>query len=300
MRNREIRHLVSINALGLIILMTQSLAFGAGRIEHHQIKSEVMAAVGDITERELSVYLPEEYNMSELAYPVLYLLHGAWGLNWGNNRLYFGGSYVGNNVKYNVHLSADRLFEDQEAQPLIIVCPDMNRRPPRRLESFLSIAGDYMALEIVPFIDNRYRTISSREGRAISGHSDGATGASFIGLARSDVFSLAGLLDGLGAVNTSEILGLARDHDQELLPLQFFILGMKGGNGLAGAAGLISALEKSNIPCVKIEHDGDHYQITKGLEENIVLFSAILSSAIVSIQPHSRLAMTWGYVKRGR
>ena len=73
----------------LTILVIQPDAFGGGRVEHHNIRSEVMAAVGDIPERELSVYLPEGYDISGGAYPVLYLLHGGWGTNSANNRLFF-------------------------------------------------------------------------------------------------------------------------------------------------------------------------------------------------------------------
>lgn len=288
--------------LWLITLMIQPLAFAVGRVEHHQIRSEVMAAVGDTAERELSVYLPEEYDTSELAYPVLYLLHGAWGFNWADNELFFGGSYVGNNVEYNVHLSADRLFENKEAKPLIIVSPDMNRRPPRDPLRFLPTASDYIAQEIVPFVDGHYRTISSRQGRAISGHSDGATGSIFIGLSRPDVFSLVGALDGFGAVNLAQILSLPSAHNQKLFPLQFWILGMTGGNGLATAAGFVKALEESNIPYITIEHNGDHFHITRGLEENIVFFSDILNGGVVSIQPYGngKLSTMWGNIKRDR
>ena len=80
MRTREICLLVLINVLWAIASMVQPNALAKGRVEYHQIRSDFMAAVGDIAERGLSVYLPEEYDTSELAYPVLYLLHGAWGL----------------------------------------------------------------------------------------------------------------------------------------------------------------------------------------------------------------------------
>jgi len=283
-----------------ITLTTQSIGFAGGKVEHHQITSKIMADAGDVAERELSVYVPEEYDTSELAYSVLYLLHGAWGLKWTDNRLFLGESYLGNNVKYNVHLSADRLFENKEAKPLIIVFPDMNRKPPHDMPRFLPLAIDYIAQEIVPFVDKQYRTIPSRQGRAISGHSNGGTGAVFIGLSRADVFSLVGSLDGFGRAPMAQMLSLVGAHNQELFPLQFWVLGMTGGNGLRRAAGFVKALEESNIPHIATEHVGDHFQITREIEENIVFFSEHLDEPQVAVEPRGKLATVWGAIKLGQ
>jgi len=253
-----------------------------GRIERHQITSKVMAAAGEVAERGLSVYLPEEYNTSRLFYPVLYLLHGAWEQDRCDDRLFFGGHYDANNTRYSVHLSADKLFGSKEAEPMIIVCPDTNFRPPFA-DRWLHVrtASDYMTREIVPFIDKRYRTISIRQTRAISGHSAGGFGSIFIGLSRPDVFSLVGSIDGWHRKlpwNRNRELFL--NHDQRLLPLQLWLLGMKAGNSLAAAAELIRLLDEANIPNIALEHDGNHYQITEALEESIVFFSSIMVGSI--------------------
>jgi S-formylglutathione hydrolase FrmB len=212
-----------------------------GRIERHRITSKIMAAAGEVAERRLSVYLPEEYDTSGLFYPVLYLLHGAWEQDRCDDRLFFGEHYNGNNSRYSVHLSADRLFESKEVKPMIIVCPDMNFRPPFA-DRWLHVrtASDYITQEIVPFIDKQCRAISIRQARAISGHSAGGFGSIFIGLSRPNVFSLVGAIDGWNRkLPWSKNRALFLGHDQRLFPLQFWLLGMKAGNSLAAAAELI-------------------------------------------------------------
>ncbi|MHA2303327.1 MAG: hypothetical protein ACXACD_20480, partial [Candidatus Thorarchaeota archaeon] len=64
---RKIHYLLLISLLWLIILMTTPLASAGGRAEHHQITSKILADAGEIAERELTVYLPEEYDTSESA-----------------------------------------------------------------------------------------------------------------------------------------------------------------------------------------------------------------------------------------
>lgn len=73
MRRRCYRS-ISIIALWLIALAVQRLAFAGGRVEHHRITSKILAEAGEVAERELSVYLPEEYETSKLTYPVFYLI----------------------------------------------------------------------------------------------------------------------------------------------------------------------------------------------------------------------------------
>jgi ankyrin repeat protein len=267
--------LAGVVLCGLYSLMMQPVVLAGGRVEHHEIRSDVMATAGYIAERGLSVYVPENYDTTDRAYPVLYLLHGAWGINRCDDERFFGGHHSTNNTRYNIHLSADRLFENKEARPMIIVCPDMNFRPPRTsLRPTSRIAGDYITQEVVPFIDKQYRTIPTRQARAISGHSDGGLGSVFIGFSRPDVFSVVCAIDGWPRQVQ------VQEHDQKLFPLAFWILGMKAGHGLASATGLVRLLEESDIPVIAFEHDGDHYQIMKGLEEIIVFFSGTMGDSL--------------------
>jgi hypothetical protein len=114
-------------------------------IEHHRIRSRVLADVGEDGERGVSVYLPPGYQTSAASNPVLYVLHGAWGLGWADEWLFFGGSYKGNSTKYDIGASAKRLLQGGKIEPLIIVTADMNRHPPRQpLERFMPAAAAYL------------------------------------------------------------------------------------------------------------------------------------------------------------
>jgi len=287
--------LLLIITLWLIALMMSPVAFAGGRVEHHQITSKILADEGEVAERELSVYLPEEYDTSELAYPVLYLLHGGWGIYCGvlcTNREFV--------EYYGIATIADRLIENGKIQPLIIVSPDLQRKPPRYpYPRFLPSASEYLAQEIILFVGEHYRTIPNREGRAISGHSDGGSGAFYIGIDRPDVFFLVGSLDGFN-MERSVLVDLINSHHQNLSSSQFWILGMKGGNGLGMASEIIESLEKFNLSVTTLEHDGTHLQIERGLEENLMFFSEHLGGGIVAVSPHGKLATTWGEMKHSR
>jgi S-formylglutathione hydrolase FrmB len=59
--------------------------------------------------------------------------------------------------------------------------------------------ADYIAEDLVEYIDNKYRTLPQRESRAVIGHSMGGYGGMNLGMNYPDVFncmgSMAGLLD---------------------------------------------------------------------------------------------------------
>ncbi|WP_242499227.1 alpha/beta hydrolase family protein [Flavobacterium sp. 140616W15] len=54
----------------------------------------------------------------------------------------------------------------------------------------------YVIDELVPFIDKNYKTITSREGRAISGLSMGGHGALYLSFKHQEVFGAAGSMSG--------------------------------------------------------------------------------------------------------
>ena len=54
----------------------------------------------------------------------------------------------------------------------------------------------YVIKELVPFVDKNYKTIASREGRAISGLSMGGHGALYLSFRHQDVFGAAGSMSG--------------------------------------------------------------------------------------------------------
>lgn len=127
------------------------------------------------------VVVPEQYSdpdLQEDQYPVLYLLHGAYG------------SYKDWPTK--THL--DDMASDYG---VIIVCPDGQDSwyfdspidPKMQFETFVS-------KELVNYIDNNYRTIPTPGMRAITGLSMGGHGALFVAFRHPDVFHSCGSMSG--------------------------------------------------------------------------------------------------------
>ena len=132
-----------------------------------------------------NVILPADYkrgSSKNRRYPVLYLLHG------------LGGS-AADWVSKRAHLA------DYAAQyPFIIVVPEgkdgwyTDGLAPR--EKFES----YFVEELIPDVDRRFRTLPTREGRAVAGLSMGGYGSMKFALKHPDLFAFAASMSGALAV----------------------------------------------------------------------------------------------------
>ena len=128
------------------------------------------------------VLLPEGYAQSAERYPVLYLLHGAFG----------------NDTDWTTTGDAEEITA---GAPLIVVMPDggqggwytnwVNRRAygPPEWET-------YHVDELIPWVDDHYRTVAARDGRAIAGLSMGGFGAISYAARHADLFTWAGSFSG--------------------------------------------------------------------------------------------------------
>ena len=131
--------------------------------------------------RIYGLLLPPDYDRSDRRYPVLYLLHGSGQQHatWGRRTL------------LDLTTAA------------IVVMPDMDRT--RYVVGGGRIdpqADAFITQELVSEIDGRYRTVASRDGRAIAGLSIGGFGAMLLGLHHADRYSAIGAfsapLEGVG------------------------------------------------------------------------------------------------------
>jgi S-formylglutathione hydrolase FrmB len=146
----------------------------AARVEIHEIYSDAMKKPIPAT-----FVTPDSYEDGERAYPVVYLLHG----------------YSGDHGQW---LAISPLEALADRHNIIIACPDGGygswyfdspADPAFRYET-------HVASEVVKFTDEKYRTIKSRAGRAITGLSMGGHGAMFLSLRHKDVFGAAGSTSG--------------------------------------------------------------------------------------------------------
>ncbi|GAB4461442.1 MAG: hypothetical protein OHK0029_26720 [Armatimonadaceae bacterium] len=126
---------------------------------------------------QVNILLPADYETSGLHYPVLYLLHGASG-------------------GYKDWAQASGIAAYTQNRPLIVVMPDANGDSFYLNSRGKGPVADYFIKELVPAIDQKYRTIAMREGRAIAGLSMGGYGAWKLALDNPATFSAAASLSG--------------------------------------------------------------------------------------------------------
>jgi S-formylglutathione hydrolase FrmB len=144
---------------------------------------------GDSPDRDVAVYLPPSYSHNgKQRYPVLYLLHGFTDNvdNWWGVKPHF----------VNVPDAANKALA-AGGKEMILVMPDAFTRYQGSMYSNSVTTGDwedYVAKELVDYIDGHYRTIANRSGRGLAGHSMGGYGAIRIGMKHPGVYSSLYLL----------------------------------------------------------------------------------------------------------
>ena len=147
--------------------------------------------LGDPFERDLYVYLPPGYEESDKNYPVVYCLTGFTGR----------GKMMVNDSAFELNIPErwDKLIAEETVKPMIAVMPDcftyyggsqyLNSEATGNYE-------DYFTQEIVPFIDDNFRTIVDRGSRAVMGKSSGGYGSMIMALRHADLFGLACSISG--------------------------------------------------------------------------------------------------------
>jgi len=139
---------------------------------------------GDSPDRDVAVLLPPSYATAKNRhYPVVYMLHGFtdhMGKWFGLEQFWINLPDVVNRAK--VAGIAEMIF----------VMPDAYTRYEGSMYSSSVTTGDwenYIATELVAYIDAHYRTLARPASRGIAGHSLGGYGALRIGIHHPEVFS---------------------------------------------------------------------------------------------------------------
>ncbi len=152
---------------------------GLGHIGYEPLPVEDIAFFSKSLQREMhiNVVLPRGYDKSGLDYPVLYLLHG-----FTSNYFEFVNvgvpEYLNRFDMIVVMVDAGNSSYANWAEP-------EGNKP-------LNFA-DHVCKDVIGYIDNHYRTIAEKKGRAINGISMGANGAITLGLTYPHLFcSIAG------------------------------------------------------------------------------------------------------------
>src|SRR5271166_1595391 len=134
---------------------------------------------GDAVDRDVIVFLPPSYAKEKSRrYPVVYALHGY--------------SIGAEQWTHEIHVpqTIEGAFS-QGAKEMIVVLPDSKTVYNGSMYSSSVTTGDFenfIAHDLVSYIDAHYRTIPNRSSRGLVGHSMGGYGATRIGMKHSDVF----------------------------------------------------------------------------------------------------------------
>lgn len=133
------------------------------------------------------VIKPDTYKKKKNSFPVVYLLHGydGWYSNW--------------------IIRVPDLKKHADRFQLLIVCPDGGKSSwyfDSPLDSTMRYET-YVSKEVPAYIDEHYRTIKNRKGRAITGLSMGGHGAMFIAFRHADTFGACASMSGLMDLNAT-------------------------------------------------------------------------------------------------
>jgi putative esterase len=157
-----------------------------GRFDEHAFESRVLEGnpLGDPHVRPLWVYVPPGYDDEpDRRYPSVYMIQGLTGqLDMWRNRQAFRPSFPE---------AADELFASGEAPPCVLVWVDCWTSLGG--SQFIDSPGTgryhtYLCEEVVPWVDERYRTLAARQHRGIQGKSSGGYGAMVTPMLRPDLF----------------------------------------------------------------------------------------------------------------
>ncbi|HEY0319633.1 MAG TPA: alpha/beta hydrolase-fold protein [Pyrinomonadaceae bacterium] len=159
-----------------------------GRIVVERLESVVLRdnPLGDPATRELYVYLPPGYDLDATRrFGVVYCLTGFTGR----------GQMLLNTQAFTPSLTErmDALIARGSITELIIVMPDCFTRLGGSQYINSTATGryeDYLIEEVVPFVDERFRTRNEAGARAVMGKSSGGYGALVQGMRHADVFGL--------------------------------------------------------------------------------------------------------------
>jgi S-formylglutathione hydrolase FrmB len=150
-------------------------------VEHIKVHGAALEGnlEGDSADRDVLVVLPPGYAADQgRRYPVVYALHGySIGAEQWTHEIHVPQTVEGAFAK--------------GAREMIVVLPDSKTVHNGSMYSSSVTTGDFenfVARDLVAYIDAHYRTIAARESRGLVGHSMGGYGATRIGMKHSDVF----------------------------------------------------------------------------------------------------------------
>ena len=230
--------------ISILILITVLLCVTANaRVETVRFQSKLVN-----TTLPYNVILPPDYDTSKTTrYPVLYLLHGLTG-------------------HYSDWVQRTNVADYAAEYRMIVVTPEGNDG---WYTDSVTVTTDmyesYMLKELIPDVQQRYRTIEARYGRSIAGLSMGGYGAMKFGLKSPSTFVFVASLSGS--------FGVTRFTEQDGNPRWESSLKVFGpvGSDTRKANDLVALIEKLSSPQVS---SLPYFYFDCGTEDSLRNFSA--------------------------
>nr|WP_315203470.1 alpha/beta hydrolase-fold protein [uncultured Flavobacterium sp.] len=194
--------------LCIAFLFGNTLLSFASTVDTLQIPSVVMNKT-----YKAAVVLPNSYAKGKAVYPVLYLLHGAYG--------HFS-DWLSNTPNKNI------VKDLADQYNIIIVMPEGEifsfylDSPVNKGSQFET----YITQEVIQKIDKTYRTINDKKGRVIAGLSMGGHGALSLSAKHPELFCAAGSMSGAVDMGTM----LSREPNDQVIKLMQPIFGDQSTN----------------------------------------------------------------------
>jgi enterochelin esterase family protein len=239
-------------------------------VPHGTVRTEWYYSKTTRGARRIFVYTPPGYDRSGLRYPVLYLQHG------------YGEDEAGWSQQGRENFILDNLIAARKAKPMIIVnengLPGAEFQPPSPpragekpapvtevaryfMNNKYSTFDSVFSGDLIAFIDANFRTLPSRENRAIAGLSMGGAQALRIGLTHLNEFAYVGLFS--PAIYVTDISkdcdGALADPAKLNQQIRLFWLGIGTEDFLLGPVREShETLERAGIKHVWVQSSGAH------------------------------------------
>ncbi len=161
--------------------LSQALELGTVVTEH--LSSTVLRdnLIGLDTNRSVQVYLPPGYPDADRSYPVVYYCHSVLT---NPEKLFADGNLIN---------LLDRGFAHGVVDDFILVAADYSTPTTGSVYENSPVSGrwlNFTVQELVPFIDAHFRTLPSRDSRAVVGDFMGGRGALKLAMTHAEVFSV--------------------------------------------------------------------------------------------------------------
>ena len=227
-------------------------------IPHGQVRECKYWSETEGRQRRCFVYTPSEYETNPNAkYPVLYLQHGM-----GENETGWSKQGMMANIMDNAIASG-------KAVPMIVVMDNGNcdyifgAKPGETHATFGAGFTPVMLNDLIPYIENTFRTKTDRGSRAMAGLSWGGKETFDITLSNLDKFShigaFSGALFGLNGNIENAYEGVFKDPKAFNDKVKVLFLSMGSEEGF-GAPGICKALTDAGINNVYYESPGTHHE----------------------------------------